>query len=60
MIIMISDILKTLIQELKIRNVNNKLKKNVIYIFILKILILKKIKFISDLILNNYKDDEYH
>ena len=62
---MISDIysedqLKTLIEELKIRNDNNKLKKECnLYIHFEKSN-SKKIKYISNLILNNYKDDKYN
>jgi len=54
------DQLKTLIDELKIRNDNNKLKKDCnLYIHFEKSN-SKKIKYISNLVLNNYKDDKYH
>ena len=54
------DQLKTLIDELKIRNESNKLKKDCnLYIHFEKSN-SQKIKYISNLVLNTYKDDKYH
>ena len=54
------DQLKTLIDELKIRNENNKLKKDHNLCIHFEKSNSKKIKYISNLVLNNYKDDKYH
>ena len=54
------DQLKTLIDELKISNENNKLKKDRNLCIHFEKSNSKKIKYISNLVLNNYKDDNYH
>ena len=54
------DQLKTLIDELKIRNENNKLKKERNLCIHFEKSNSKKIKYISNLVMNSYKDDKYH
>ena len=54
------DGLKNIIDEIKIKNENNKLKKEEIICIHFEKSNSEKIKFVSNFILNNFKDDKYN